>query len=535
MAEPVLDPLQALSTQSGFIQARVSNNEASKSTDFSQLANLANASPKSELNVDDVPVNIEGLRKLMKFGCWRAVPKLVEKIISSNTVKYPHDLLALKLCRVISHLKTRSYKAAYDEIEVVGDFDDKVNCFENYPHLYKTLKGSMVPFALRIIKAELPYLLKLNSSSSSTSSATPKETANPNPLTTSVPLAPVTTINSNLDPLYELLSLCRKELSFLHAKFRRMKQQSLTASSQGSVSISTIPNTTGTNPEIGSPSSSESMAIALSTSNGNIPAPSNANTISDSLTDLPFASGNSFPLSYVTSNGSNVSLDDIIQSQASISGVSTTDSTEDAIKIWKQRESRVIFSIATRLIQDKDFPLAIQLLNSMITKYPNDALLLSTLGRVYLLLGNVKSAGTIFKQVDSLFPSEGSVITHMNNGYLSLALDQFSTAIDHFQAVIDLTLNKDGKPSNSNVTYPAGSINETIITAANNKAVCFLYTSDLARAVSTLEDIIKADPEKSITDMVIFNLTTLYDLQYDGTTSTEKKKTTVIISKQICS
>lgn len=81
-------------------------------------------------------------------------------------------------------------------------------------------------------------------------------------------------------------------------------------------------------------------------------------------------------------------------------------------------------------------------------------------------------------------------------------MDQFTAAIDHFQAVLDV------EPNN--------------IAAANNKSICLLYISDLSRAVSTLEEIIRKDPEKNLHETLVFNLCTLYDLKSDG--NLEKKK-----------
>lgn len=55
---------------------------------------------------------------------------------------------------------------------------------------------------------------------------------------------------------------------------------------------------------------------------------------------------------------------------------------------------------------------------------------------------------------------------HICRGYLALALDQYTIAIDHFQAVLEL------EPSH--------------VIAANNKAVCLLYTCDLTGAIRLL-------------------------------------------------
>jgi tetratricopeptide (TPR) repeat protein len=101
----------------------------------------------------------------------------------------------------------------------------------------------------------------------------------------------------------------------------------------------------------------------------------------------------------------------------------------------------------------------------------------------------------------------------MCRGYLALALDQYSTAIEHFSAVLER------EPSN--------------LAAANNKAICLLYTCDLSRAVSTLEDVIRRNPELNLNETLVFNLSTLYDLQSDN--SQEKKKVIMSLASKFAS
>jgi len=171
--------------------------------------------------------------------------------------------------------------------------------------------------------------------------------------------------------------------------------------------------------------------------------------------------------------------------------------------LWLQRENRILFKIASRLVKEREYPSAVLLLQDVVQKYPNDVLLLSSLGRVQLQMGNVRAAAAVFKQAESIMKDEeSSVLAEMNRGYLALALDQYTTAIDHFQAVLD----KD--PSN--------------LVAVNNKAICLLYTCELGRAISTLEDLIRKDPQKNLHEVLVFNLCTLYDLKSEN--SQEKKK-----------
>jgi tetratricopeptide (TPR) repeat protein len=360
---------------------------------------------KTKLNVDDVPPNIEGLKILIKNGCWRSVMKLADRCIS--TTNFPHDILQFKLCRIISQVNMRMYKAALNELESLGNFDNKENCFENYPDLYPGLKGSMIPFSMRILKIELLYLLKLSNS---------------------------------LDPFYELLSICRKELEILTST---LNQENL------------------------------------------------KRTLPISLDSLTFIS----PCSYFNLFDDNNDIDLF----------PSINIQENAIEIWKLREERIIFLIINKFLELKEFPLALSLLSEIVSKNPNDPILLSAIGRIHLQMGNIRAASNIFKYIENFFSqTEISSLISMNRGFLAFSLNQYSTAMNHFQLVIDKGL------------YPSNII------AANNKAICLLYSCELTHAITLLENLIKQNPELNLREPIVFNLCTLYDLKSEN--SQEKKK-----------
>jgi len=171
--------------------------------------------------------------------------------------------------------------------------------------------------------------------------------------------------------------------------------------------------------------------------------------------------------------------------------------------IWYRREARLMFQIATYLIQRKDYLLGISLIEELCSKYPKDPLVFSCLGRMHLQMGNIRAAALVFKMAEMLSGEpEKCVACLMNRGYLALSLDQYTKAIEHFQSVLDL------QPNN--------------IAAANNRAICWLYNTDLAKAISSLEEVLNRDPENTLDEGLVFNLSTLYDLAADR--STERKK-----------
>jgi len=60
--------------------------------------------------------------------------------------------------------------------------------------------------------------------------------------------------------------------------------------------------------------------------------------------------------------------------------------------------------------------------------------------------------------------------------------------------------------------------------AVNNYAVCCLYMKKNLAAITKIEELIAADPAVNMTDPIVFNLCTMYDLCYAPDVSTNKKK-----------
>jgi hypothetical protein len=88
-------------------------------------------------------------------------------------------------------------------------------------------------------------------------------------------------------------------------------------------------------------------------------------------------------------------------------------------------------------------------------------------------------------------------------------MEQYTAAIKHFSAVLEL------EPNN--------------LIATNNKAVCYLYTCELSASIAILEECITKAPERNLNETVVFNLCTLYGLV--ETTHEKKKKVMALAAK----
>lgn len=109
-----------------------------------------------------------------------------------------------------------------------------------------------------------------------------------------------------------------------------------------------------------------------------------------------------------------------------------------------------------------------------------DIVLLSAIGRLLLQWGNLVGAERYFRLVRELAQDDSSklALVRMNQGLELVGRDRYSDALRAFELVVEVD------PGN--------------LWAANNQAVCYVYLRDLQRAISSLEQLIAANPEANI-------------------------------------
>jgi len=73
---------------------------------------------------------------------------------------------------------------------------------------------------------------------------------------------------------------------------------------------------------------------------------------------------------------------------------------------------------------------------------------------------------------------------------------------------------------------------ELVTPALNNMALCALYTCRMRMAVDLFEGLIREDPTKYLTECMVFNLCTLYELGSDNAVSERKKRILQLVSKR---
>uniref|UniRef100_A0A8C5HWZ0 Trafficking protein particle complex subunit 12 n=1 Tax=Gouania willdenowi TaxID=441366 RepID=A0A8C5HWZ0_GOUWI len=169
----------------------------------------------------------------------------------------------------------------------------------------------------------------------------------------------------------------------------------------------------------------------------------------------------------------------------------TQDNRQASLKLWRSRLSRVMYSMANCLLLMKDYVLAVEIYHSIIQYEPQQSVqLLSGIGRIFLQL---------------LFYFSWyrrCVCSCCCRAFLSLSQNNYNEAHQSFTDVLKID------PKNP--------------VANNNAAVCLLYLGRLKESLGQLESLVQQDPALYLHESVLFNLTTMYELE--SSRSTQKKQ-----------
>ncbi|KAI5703046.1 hypothetical protein M8J75_007156 [Diaphorina citri] len=114
------------------------------------------------LSMKHVTLDDRGLRELIQAESYLAAIELTEKMLSvySNSNKHTLHSVQLWFTRIALLVKANFLVEAYEESKPWGNFDTPDLYLQYYPTLYGGRIGTMVPFAFRLLVAELPQFIK---------------------------------------------------------------------------------------------------------------------------------------------------------------------------------------------------------------------------------------------------------------------------------------------------------------------------------------------------------------------------------------
>ncbi|KAA0711509.1 Trafficking protein particle complex subunit 12 [Triplophysa tibetana] len=349
------------------------------------------AMKRQVLSANSVEQNFLGLKRLISTKNWRAAVDLTGRLLTAHGQGYGKsgqpsnhntDSLQLWFVRLALLVKLNLFQNAELELEPFGNLEHPNLYYEYYPTVYPGRRGSIVPFSMRVLHAELPQYLQK-----------PQET---------------------LDRLHGIKSVCQKILSNLQEGFAE--------------------------------------------------------------------------------DGSMINL--------------TQENRQASIQLWRSRLSRVMYSMANCLLMMKDYVLAVEVYQSIIEYEPEQKVqLLSGIGRIFLQIGDIRTADKYFLEVEKACelkgksPDEDTSVL-MNRAFVHLSQNNYTDAHECFSSVLKID------PKNP--------------VANNNAAVCLLYLGRLKESLGQLESLVHKDPALYLHESVLFNLTTMYELE--SSRSTQKKQ-----------
>uniref|UniRef100_A0A8C5U7D0 Trafficking protein particle complex subunit 12 n=1 Tax=Malurus cyaneus samueli TaxID=2593467 RepID=A0A8C5U7D0_9PASS len=160
-----------------------------------------------------------------------------------------------------------------------------------------------------------------------------------------------------------------------------------------------------------------------------------------------------------------------------------------------------------KIICTKDYVLAVDAYHTVIKYYPQqEPQLLSGIGRIFLQIGDIKTAEKYFQDVEKVTHKleglQSQIMVLMNRAFLHLGQNNFAEAHRFFTEILRID------PSNA--------------VANNNAAVCLLYLGKLKDSLRQLEGMVQQDPKHYLHESVLFNLTTMYELE--SSRSMQKKQ-----------
>ncbi|KAL5714798.1 hypothetical protein ACHQM5_016710 [Ranunculus cassubicifolius] len=109
--------------------------------------------------ISDLCFEIQSLQDLAYRGSWRSILDKITRARKLSLLQKPHEHLIYLTYNVLALTKLRKYIEVAEDLDSLEDFDDLKYKYESYPDQYPNQFGSMIPFALRWIHAEIPLKL----------------------------------------------------------------------------------------------------------------------------------------------------------------------------------------------------------------------------------------------------------------------------------------------------------------------------------------------------------------------------------------
>ncbi|XP_010269177.1 PREDICTED: trafficking protein particle complex subunit 12 [Nelumbo nucifera] len=137
----------------------VEQNDGQTLTSDLQALSVSDPLSNQFSSLNDLCYEASSLQELASRGSWRSILDKVVRARKLSLLQKPHEHLIYLCYNVLALTKLRKYGEASEELDSLEDFDSARYKYETHPEHYPNRSGSMVPFALRWIHAEIPQRL----------------------------------------------------------------------------------------------------------------------------------------------------------------------------------------------------------------------------------------------------------------------------------------------------------------------------------------------------------------------------------------
>ncbi|XP_037908768.1 trafficking protein particle complex subunit 12 [Hermetia illucens] len=174
-------------------------------------------------------------------------------------------------------------------------------------------------------------------------------------------------------------------------------------------------------------------------------------------------------------------------------------SDQPSYEFWRKREVRVLHSIINCGILMRDYCLVDDIMKVLLAQpelsKEDKRFMFSAWGRIYLQIGDVFGAEHKFAEARRLKDMNATPDLRdlVDKGLIAVAQNDFFEAHNNFQKALNVD------PTNTMLL--------------NNMGVCLLYSGKLKDAIALFEKAINMNPQKSLNENLLINLSTLYELE----------------------
>lgn len=175
-------------------------------------------------------------------------------------------------------------------------------------------------------------------------------------------------------------------------------------------------------------------------------------------------------------------------------------SQERHVQMWARRQHMVVCNLVNRHVRSKEYKVALRWLSWLLIERRDDPGLWSVVGYVQLMLGDIAAADRTFQKAAELLASarspdqqrQAQAIIQRHQGLLLFARNDFGGALLEFEA--------------------SGQVLSQAAAALQSRALVYVYSCNLGAAIQVTEDSMQSDLIHYVSESLLANLCTMYEL-----------------------